>query len=53
MSNITSTKERVVVVGALAGGLLFFGLLTNTCQNPIEHFRDIKEAAPAMTKTGD
>lgn len=34
-TSTTSTKEKVVVGGALIGGLLFFGFLTNTCKNPI------------------
>ncbi len=33
MSN-TSTTDKVVVGGALVGGLLFFGFLTNTCTSP-------------------
>ncbi len=32
--NNTTTKEKFVVGGALVGGLLFFGFLANTCQNP-------------------
>ncbi len=35
-TNKTSTKEKVVVGGALVGGLLFFGFLTNTCKNPLK-----------------
>ncbi len=30
----TSTTDKVVVGGALVGGLLFFGFLTNTCTSP-------------------
>ena len=53
MSNTTSTKEKVVVGGALAGGLIFFGFLTNTCQNPLDHFRNTKAAAPAVAVVND
>lgn len=30
-----STKEKVVVAGALVGGLIFFGFMTGTCSNPL------------------
>ncbi len=33
MSN--TTKEKIVVGGALVGGILFFGFLTGTCSNPL------------------
>ena len=38
MSKETSTKE-IVVGGALVGGLIFFGVLTNNCQGPLDFLK--------------
>jgi len=45
---VTSTQEKVVVGGALVGGLIFFGFLTGKCQNPLNHLRST-EVATAVT----
>lgn len=48
MSN-TSNTDKVVVGGALVGGLLFFGFLTNTCSNPFS--KDTVTALPEPSTT--
>ena len=50
MSN-TSTKDKVVVGGALVGGLLFFGFLTNTCNSPFSTGTD--KTTPSLASTSD
>ena len=45
MSNTTDTKDKVIVGGALVGGLLFFGFLTNTCQSPLSYLNNGKNVA--------
>ncbi len=52
-AKIISTKEKVVVGGALVGGLLFFGFLTNTCKSPLSHFNDKEISSPITAISGD
>lgn len=49
-SSTSSTKEKVVVGGAIIGGLICFGFLTNTCKSPISHFdEEVNSSITAVT----
>jgi len=53
MSKPTSTEEKVVVTGAIVAGLIFFGFVTKTCQNPFDRSEETDATIAALGSSAD